>query len=157
MEPWEMDWTGVKVDATTPGKGKPLTKDQRAANTFENDVKTAIRQLDETERLYNRNLKGSGVRSIMEYLPTQGNAQYDASVEALAPLLKPLIRRPGEGTFTDADQALLNNLLPGRTSMDAKNEQRLKQIRAMAYGALGKPVPKRTAKQKIIDFNSLPE
>jgi hypothetical protein len=148
--------TAAQVKAALVAKEKSLGAD------------AVERQLNVIEQLYKKNFKGIGPSSLLEYLPTQARTQFDAAANGMRPLLKPLIRSPGEGTFTDADQALLDEQIPQGSMQDANNEQRIANIREMianarrlsaAMGGGGRTVaPKRSSAQpNVIDFNDLPE
>ncbi len=111
--------TAAEVNAQVIAKSKGLGAD------------AVERQLGVLEGLYNKNFKGVGPGSLLEYLPTQARRQFDAAANGMRPLLKPLVRDPGEGTFTDADQALLDQMIPQGSMQDSDNEQRIANIRAM--------------------------
>lgn len=89
------------------------------------DLNMIAQQLNRVQELYNNDLKGSGVGSVAEYLPTPKMQRFEAQSRALAVLLKPLIRSPGEGPWTDKDQALLERLVPTRFTSDLDNEERI--------------------------------
>jgi hypothetical protein len=95
------------------------------------DLVSVERQVGEVEKLYNQNFKGVGPGSLLEYLPTPARKQFDAATNALSPVLKPLIRGPGEGTWSDGDQRVLEKLIPDGGSLDADIEQRIKAIRGL--------------------------
>lgn len=115
--------TAAEVNAQVVAKNKALGAD------------AVERQLGVIENYYNKNFKGVGPGSLLEYLPTQSRKQFDAAANGMRPLLKPLIRDPGEGTFTDADQALLDQQIPQGGMQDSDNEQRIANIRAMISDA----------------------
>mgnify|MGYP001029232988 CR=1 FL=1 len=115
--------TAAEISAQTVAKSKGLGAD------------AVERQLGVLESLYNKNFKGVGPGSLLEYLPTQARRQFDAAADGMRPLLKPLVRDPGEGTFSDADQALLDQMIPDGGRQDADNEQRIANIRAMISDA----------------------
>lgn len=76
-----------------------------------------------------------GVKPTIEFLQSQGMADLpivgdvghalanrttqEASIGTLRSMLKNAIRSPGEGTFSDSDQALLDKLLPSGSSYEA--------------------------------------
>lgn len=134
-------WHSVPgTTAPKPGMfgGKPSAAESKAAVALAGKLRGATsveRQLGTLRTLYDKNFKGVGPGSILEYLPTQARKQFDAASGGLRPLLKPLIRDPGEGAFTDADQALLDSLIPNGGAMDSDNEQRFANIQAMIADA----------------------
>lgn len=120
-----------------PGR-KPTAAESKAAMVAREKALGADaveRQLQTIEGLYNKNFKGVGPGSLLEYLPTQSRKQFDEAANGMRPLLKPLIRSPGEGTFTDADQALLDQQIPQGGAQDSANEQRIANIRNMIANA----------------------
>lgn len=89
-------------------------------------------QLNEVERQYNENLKGTPLErgfGITEYLPTEANRTFDTAAAGLVAPVKGLTRSPGEGAFSDADLALLKSQIPEASAYDDVNEQRIKNIR----------------------------
>ncbi len=86
------------------------------------------RQLGRMREIYDRSFKGSGFKSIKEWLPTDDGERFKAVAESMRADLKPLIRGPSEGTFTEGDQKLLDDLIPQPGSWDARNEERFSEI-----------------------------
>lgn len=93
------------------------------------DLRMVAEQLNHVQQLYAKDLRGTGVGSVAEYLPTPKMQRFEAQAKALAVLLKPLIRAPGEGPWTDKDQALLDRLVPTRFTSDKDNEDRLQSTK----------------------------
>lgn len=91
------------------------------------------RQLGDVEGLYNKTLKGTGIRqSLSEYLPSQANQRFDAAAKGLTLLGRQAFRVPGSGAESDKElEILLRAVEPNTKSFDAANEQRLSQLRAM--------------------------
>lgn len=106
-------------------------KRQQADSDALADLRSVAKQMNRVQELYNQDLKGSGIGSIGEYLPTPRNRRFDSQAGALATLLKPLIRGPGEGTWTDADQRLLDRLVPSSWAPDIDNEERFETIKRL--------------------------
>lgn len=131
-------WRNVGAGAAPPRKQTAAeVKSQLGLQEKARGAAALEQQLNVVEGLYNKNFKGVGPGSLLEYLPTPARRQFDAAVTGLRPLLKPLIRNPGEGTFTDADQALLDKQVPGGSLQDAENEQRIANLRRMIESAKG--------------------
>jgi hypothetical protein len=121
---------------TTAARGN--SAEAKAQVVAQNKLKAAIsieRMLNRVSRLYNRDLKGVGPGSVLEYLPSQRNSQFNEAANAMRPFLKGIIRDPGEGAFTDADQALLNSLVPDTHQLDGANEERMRQLRGIISDA----------------------
>lgn len=131
-------WTSAGgAPGAAPGR-RPTAAESKAALVAREKALGADaveQQLRTIEGLYNKNFKGVGPGSLLEYLPTQSRKQFDEAANGMRPLLKPLIRSPGEGTFTDADQALLDQQIPNGGAQDAANEQRIANIRNMIANA----------------------
>jgi hypothetical protein len=125
------------------GKGKPklpavprsgdmleLSKgrdDARKAQALNSRVRA---QLDQVQGLYNRHLKGSGpIKSLREYLPSQGNAQMDRAFGQLQTLVRPATRTPGEGAMSDYESKLAMQATPSRYAFDASNEEAMNGLR----------------------------
>lgn len=131
-------WTSMGGTMGAAPVRKPTAAESKAALVAREKALGADaveRQLQTIESLYNKNFKGVGPGSLLEYLPTQTRRQFDEAANGMRPLLKPLIRSPGEGTFTDADQALLDQQIPNGGAQDAANEQRIANIRNMIANA----------------------
>ncbi len=89
------------------------------------------RQLNRIKTIYDADFKGWGpIQSVMEVLPTGPNQRFSAVGESMRASLKPIIRGPSEGSFTDSDQALLDSLIPQPGSSDPKNEERFSELQA---------------------------
>jgi hypothetical protein len=67
-------------------------------------------------------------RSAVDPERRQAVARFDAAVSFLRPAVKSVIRGPGEGTFTDSDQALLDSLLPDRSMNESEIQERLNNL-----------------------------
>jgi hypothetical protein len=66
------------------------------------------------------------------------NQQIAEGAEAtMAPVLKELFRSSGEGTFTDADQALLMKMVPSRTDHAEARKAKLEMIDGIVRAKLG--------------------
>jgi hypothetical protein len=67
-------------------------------------------------------------RSMVDSDRRRASARFDAAVSFLRPAVKSVIRGPGEGTFTDSDQALLDSLLPDRSMSESEIQERLNNL-----------------------------
>lgn len=118
--------------------GRGTAARDKAALAQEGKMRGALaveRQLRDLSTYYDRDFRGVGPGSVLEYFPTPTRKRFDAAANGMRPLLKPLIRGPGEGTFTDADQALLDSMIPQGGRQDADNEQRFRNIRGLVSDA----------------------
>lgn len=104
---------------------KPDAKQRVADERQISDLRSVANQLNRVQELYSNDFKGAGLGSVGEYLPTSRRQRFDSQNRALATLMKPLIRGPSEGTWTDADQALLDRLVPSSWAPDLDNEERI--------------------------------
>lgn len=115
-----------------PGKANPAEIKQGITNRNQlADLNAIDKQLGRVEQLYNENFKGVGPGSLLEYLPTQKSQQFNSANRFLSTMMKPLIRAPGEGAWTDADQARLDSLALSNRRMDGDNEEALRGIRTL--------------------------
>ncbi|HEX8418567.1 MAG TPA: hypothetical protein VF638_00985 [Sphingomonas sp.] len=132
-------WHSAAADPSAPAPAPRLSaaesKAQVALSAKLRGAMSVERQLRDIRSQYDKNFKGVGPASLLEYLPTQQRKQFDATANGMRPLLKPLVRDPGEGAFTDADQALLDSLIPDGGKMDSENEQRFRNIEGMISDA----------------------
>lgn len=99
------------------------------------DYRVIAQQLNRVQELFNKDLRGKSVgKSVGQLLPTPKMQRFEAQSGALAVLLKPLIRGPGEGPWTDKDQALLDRLTPSRLTSDVDNMERIEAVKRFLSG-----------------------
>lgn len=124
-------------------------------------AKSLRSQLDETEKLYNKDFKGTGIRqSLSEYIPSQKTSRFNAAAAGLTLLGRQAFRVPGAGAESDRELGLLLKAIePSNTAFDAGNEQRMKQLRRMIgdveknYGPIvGQPAPAPTPDVELDDL-----
>lgn len=65
----------------------------------------------------------------------------EGAIAAIAPALKQLFRTSGEGTFTDADQRLLLDMVPKRTDHPEARRAKIANINAIVAAKLGNTAP----------------
>lgn len=123
------------------GEVKTITeppKSEKNAVNKDASARNVARQLGELRTIFDRSFAGAGpVQSIFEFLPSDDRQKFQAIVRTMRADLKPLIRGPGEGTFTEGDQKLLDELLPDPDRFDAYNEQIFSEIENRVKGVLG--------------------
>ena len=113
-------------------------KAEKGAVNKETAAMNVARQLGELRTIFNRSFAGAGpMQSLSEFLPSDDRQKFQALVRTMRADLKPLIRGPGEGTFTEGDQRLLDELLPDPNRFDAYNEQIFSEIENRVKGVLG--------------------
>lgn len=85
-------------------------------------------------------LGGTTTGPIAGFLPafTESQQIADGAVAAMSPILKQIFRSAGEGTFTDSDQRLLNEMIPTRTDRPAARVAKLENIDAIVRAKLGR-------------------
>lgn len=162
-DPGEMHAYAAATLPAAPGRKKTSTvstapanpdmletsKDRDTARSAMDLIGRIEPQLNRVRDLYNRNLKGAGpVTSLMEYLPSQANSQFDTAAAELQKLVRPATRTPGEGSMSDFESKLAMNATPNRYNFDASNEeainglQRFLDSNKAAYAKrLGLPAP----------------
>jgi len=124
-------WTNA---GTVAGAAKPTSAEVKQQINNRNslaDLVSVERQINRLDELYKKDFKGVGPGSLLEYLPTPARKRFDAAGNGMRPLLKPLIREPGEGSWTEGDQALLDSLIPTGSAQDSETEERINNIRAL--------------------------
>lgn len=121
------DLRGANGPKLSPQAEKKRLNDQ----AMRSDLSAVEKQIGVVENLYNHHFKGVGPGSLLEYLGTPARKQFDSANELLSSMVKPLIRGPSEGSWTDADQAKLDKLVLGGSKLDADNEQRLSGLHAL--------------------------
>ena len=177
-------WDQDALIPTPPPKGSRSKKDRVSAEQASGDMMelpksrdNARKELDMLNRLapqidrawdvYEKQLKGAGtIKSLREYLPSQGNAEVDRAFGQLRTLVRPATRTPGEGSTSDFESKLALQSTPDRYSFDASNEEAFKGLRrfvdvgrANATKRLGLPTPppgvgrKAPAREYTIDRN----
>lgn len=136
-------------------KRKAEDRDQLA------DYRIIAQQINRVQELFNKDLRGKRIdKSVGQLLPTPKMQRFEAQSNALAVLLKPMIRSPGEGPWTDKDQALLDRLTPSRFTSDVDNVERIKAAKrflagkAQKHGGRVRSVP---AETKRPEMPGLPE
>lgn len=157
-KPWEMDWSGVRIDPAKPTDPAASTEGtaKQAGDLKERLEKLRIirKTLDDARREF-RDLEqprdavakiSSGL--IGGYLPSQEGEEFDSAVSRVTPQIKGLVRTPGEGAFSDYDARLLAQSLPNRRtynsvtrkSLDAY-DQIVNEYEAALRAAMGEPAP----------------
>jgi hypothetical protein len=96
-------------------------------------------------------LGGTWTGTIGGLIPavTASQQKADAAKSLMAPILKSLFRESGEGTFTDSDQRILMEMLPGRGDKPETVAFKLGMIDKIVRGKLG--IPADTGKTFNID------
>ncbi len=91
-------------------------------------------QLDDVESQYNANLKGdpTGTFGAAEYLPLPSMKKFDTSANAILPIVRQALSTSAKDGDSDRELAVWTGLLPNSKEYDAVNEQRIKQMRALA-------------------------
>ena len=86
-------------------------------------------------------------------------ARFDSAIRALTPVLKNVIRGPGEGTWSDGDQAVLESILPNRSMNEMQIEESLKNLETLLRDNGANIPPPRdkgtTPGASVVDWNDL--
>lgn len=84
-------------------------------------------------------MSGTNTGPLAGRIPAMtANQQIAEGAEAtMAPVLKQLFRDSGEGTFTDADQAMLMKMVPGRTDHPEARKAKIEMIDGIVKAKLG--------------------
>lgn len=109
-------------------------KQEQAARTGNADLDAIDSQISEVESLLGRLEKDGWSGPLGGLMPgnwDEDSDVYDTAVGLLRPMLKGVIRGPGEGAWTDADQRVLDAALPLRNKTPAGRAQAIRQARAL--------------------------
>jgi hypothetical protein len=84
-------------------------------------------------------MAGTSTGPLVGRIPamTAGQQIAEGAEAAMAPVLKELFRSAGEGTFTDADQALLMRMLPTRQDHEEARKAKIQMIDEIVKAKLG--------------------
>lgn len=110
--------------------GPAKNEEQIKSETRMADLQAMIKQINELQDLYNRNLAGQGVESVLEYFPTNANDRIDTLGAGIGQLGQSAFRVPGQGE--QAVQEMLKFIAanePSTTDRDAKFLGKLDNLR----------------------------
>ncbi len=120
------------------------------------------KRLNRVQELYNQDLKGGGLsKSVGQLFSTEKMQRFENAARSLSVILKPLIKLPGEGTWTDKDQDTLDRLVPSRFTSDIDNEERINfakdfiAAKAGQAGATARRVPIEKPRRRAGGFEIL--
>lgn len=129
------------------------------------NILAAQGQIDRLHHLFNKGPgRTSGVRGLLDYLPSQGNKQFDTAGAGLGEVGLAAFRVPGVGAQSDAElRAFIAANRPSASDYDAVIREKLGNLQNrlnQTYSAYG--LKRQTAKKfkdepRTIDFNSLPD
>jgi len=123
------DWTvdsdrGVRINKRT-GEASPImvggeplgTKGDLKKSDKADEISRTLATYEAAKKGLLSGLKGTTTGPVLGRVPafTEEQQVADASVAAMAPVLKQIFRVAGEGVFTDKDQELLLAMIPRRT------------------------------------------
>lgn len=121
---------GVSGAAKLTGLGGGSTGDQKSAAKSAN-LDALVNQINRVQQLYDVNLKGSGLGSISEYLPTPTNSQFNSAAAGLAEQGLAAFRVPGVGSQSDTElRQFVEANRPQNTDFDLSIEEKLRQLRS---------------------------
>lgn len=121
---------GVRTSAAE----RAMTSPQRVAA-----LDALSRQLQDVDQQYQKNLRGFGPGSLLEYLPTPAMTSFNSAASGLSDQAQAAFRTPGIGSQSDRElAAFIAANQPSNTDNDSTIEQKIKNIR-------GRLVPQRRA------------
>lgn len=127
-----------------------LTADQQSERRAKiAQFEALVGQINRVQELYNQSVgKTKGLKSLMDYVPTDANARFDAAGAALSQQGLGAFRIPGTGTVSDRDAIMFDRAnLPTADTRDSAIEEQLRGLRervAQEYASRGLPAPKFT-------------
>lgn len=83
---------------------------------------------------------------------TANQQKAEGAVAAMAPILKEIFRSAGEGTFTEGDQKLLTDMIPGRGTLPEAAAAQLQAIDQIVRAKLGGGAKPAAAEVIEVDF-----
>ncbi len=124
------------------GGGRAPTAAQAAAASARQQNLTALAaKYAEVKGMYDKNLKGVGPGSLLEYLPLPANKAFDSAAAGMSDLAMAAFRVPGVGAQSDADQRnFMRANEPHAADQDQQIEAKLGNIRNRIKAA-GVPIP----------------
>lgn len=131
-------------DDLIPAANRPQAKMPAAQAAAQSPQRKAAldaiaRQLQRTRELYNKNLRGVGPGSIMEFLPTATNQQFNSAAAGLSDQAQNAFRTPGVGSQSDRElAAFIAANQPSASDFDKTIEQKFGNIE-------GRLIPQRRA------------
>lgn len=118
-------------DANKPQGG--TANDQRTAAKIAN-LDALVAQINRVEQLYNQNLRDEAIpllSSLMEFLPTEDNRQFDAAAAGMAEQGLAAFRVPGVGAQSDTElRQFVQANKPSASDYDTTVEEKLRQLRS---------------------------
>ena len=132
---------GAFDDLIPGGKpAKPTAAMQAAQSPQRKAALDALsRQIQMVRGLYNKNFKGVGPGSLLEYLPTQSTKEFNSAAAGLSDQAQNAFRTPGIGSQSDRElAAFIAANQPSSSDFDSANEQKIKNIE-------GRLIPQRRA------------
>jgi hypothetical protein len=127
------------------------------------NIRAAQASVDRVRNLF---IKGpgatKGISSLLDFLPSATNAQFDTAGAGLGEVGLAAFRVPGVGTQTDADlRAFVDANRPRASDFDARTKEKLRNLQSRldqtyaAYKINRQGGPRN--KSNVIDFDDLPE
>lgn len=129
-EKFQGEYNQMVQSGQIPQFSGSVTNESRGAAQAKIAAARSLRgQLDRVEKMYRQGIGKE--KSVVEYLPTPENKQFDAAVSGLMPLARQAFRVPGSGADTEREGKYIEDILPNRLSFDEANDQRFAQLRQM--------------------------
>lgn len=139
----EADARVAEENAKRGGLTPDQFNEQRGKMTQLNSLAS---QINRVQQLYDQSVgKTKGLKGLMDYLPSDANAAFDAAGAALSQQGLGAFRVPGTGTVSDRDAMMFDRAnLPTADTRDAAIQEQLRGLRARVeeeYRSRGLPAP----------------
>lgn len=139
----EADARAAEENAKRGGLTPDQFNEQRGKMTQLNSLAS---QINRVQQLYDQSIgKTKGLSGLMDYLPSDANAAFDAAGAALSQQGLGAFRVPGTGTVSDRDAMMFDRAnLPTADTRDAAIQEQLRGLRARVeeeYRSRGLEVP----------------
>lgn len=136
----------AREQGATPEQLQRIALGSAAPRTPKTDPRMAAAELKRSREVASQDASFGEIERLVQTLEDNNNVSgwsstlmpfgedrntYQSTAGQLAVLLKPLIRGPGEGTWTDKDQELLERLVPKLDNYEGTNKKVIENIRSM--------------------------
>lgn len=115
---------GAAADGLTPMARSKVKGQLKALDLVE-------AQLNRVDQLYGKHLKGVGLQSFSEYLPTPANRAFEKAANGILPLVRQALSTSAKDGDSDKELAVWQNLIPSHRAMDAENEENIATLRRL--------------------------
>jgi len=152
----QLETPQTAINKTVPGAPVSASKAGLAAQQRQQNMLALGNAYARVKSLYDRDLKGAGIGSILEYLPLPRNKAFDSAAAGMSDVANAVFKVPGMGAQSDADFAqFVRANQPRAADPDAQIESKLANIKNRLVAG-GVKIPGERG-PKVLNFHDLPE